>query len=168
MVAGAAAARVGGRAGRVSRRGENRGRPADIRVECGCVRGIFDSIDLQAGRGRAITPEEEHMVKVRKVDASLMATVKRADRPRSPAQLARERRDLELKKALDGLKAPDDAYEIVVEGDEKPLTIRQAFAKQAKTAGIQVSFRKSEKGWYVGLLTPERRTGRGRKPAVGV
>jgi hypothetical protein len=119
-------------------------------------------------RGRAATPEEERMVKVRKVDASVMATPKKADRPMSPAQLAREKRDLELKKALDGLKGPEDAFEIAVEGGEKPLTIRQAFAKQAKAAGIPVSFRKSEKGWYVGLLTPERRTGRGRKPAAGV
>jgi hypothetical protein len=107
------------------------------------------------------------MVKVRKVDASVMATSQKADRPKSPAQLAREKRDLELRKALDGLKGPEDAYEIAVEGDEKPLTIRQAFAKQAKAAGIAVSFRRSEKGWYVGLLTPERRTGRGRKPAAG-
>jgi hypothetical protein len=119
-------------------------------------------------RGRGAAPEEESMVKVRKVDASVMATPARADRPKSPAQVAREKRDLELRKALDGLKGPEDAYEIVVEGDEKPLTIRQAFSKQAKAAGIAVSFRRSEKGWYVGLLTPERRTGRGRKPAAGV
>jgi hypothetical protein len=118
-------------------------------------------------RGRAATPEEEHMVKIRRVDASVMATPPRADRPKSPAQVAREKRDLELKKALDGLKGPEDAYEIAVEGDEKPLTIRQAFAKQARAAGIAVSFRRSEKGWYVGLLTAGRRTGRGRKPAVG-
>jgi len=109
------------------------------------------------------------MVKVRKVDRSMMDKPKKkaADRQPTPAEIEREKRRRQFRRILDDLKGPDDVYEVVLEDDEKPITIRQGLLKVAAEAGVEIAVRKSEKGFYVGLLTPERRTNRGRKPAAG-
>jgi hypothetical protein len=57
-------------------------------------------------------------------------------------------------------------YEVVLDPGEKPLTVRQQIIRAAKAAGVEIAVRKSPKGFYVGLMTPERRSNRGRKTAA--
>ena len=57
-------------------------------------------------------------------------------------------------------------FEVTLEPGEKPLTVRQQLLRAAKTAGVEIAVRKSPNGFYVGLMTPERRSNRGRKAAA--
>ena len=108
------------------------------------------------------------MVKVRKVDRSLMDKPKKtaADRQLTQAEIEREKRKHQFKRMLADLKGHDDVYEVVLEGEEKPVTIRQGLLKAAAELKIEIAVRKSAKGFVVGLLTPERRTNRGRRSAA--
>ena len=108
------------------------------------------------------------MVKVRKVDRSMMDKPKKKAvvRPPTPAELEREKRRRQFKRLVEDLKGPDDVFEVILEGDEKPITIRQGLLKVAAETGSQIAVRKSEKGFYVGLLTPDRHTNRGRRATV--
>jgi hypothetical protein len=108
------------------------------------------------------------MVKVRKVDRSLMDKPKKntADRQLTPAEIEREKRKRQFKHMVADLKGPEDVYEVVLEGDEKPITIRQGLLKAAAELKVEIAVRKSDRGFVVGLLTPERRTNRGRRAAA--
>jgi len=100
------------------------------------------------------------VVKFRKVDASVMTRpvkVARAGRPLSPEQQY-------LVNKIKTITDDSVVYEVTLEAGEKPLTVRQQLLRAAKVAGIEIAVRKSEAGFYVGLLTPERRSTRGRKP----
>ena len=102
------------------------------------------------------------MAKFRKVDASVMtkpAKVARAGRPLSPEQQY-------LVNKIKTITDDSVVYEVTLEPGEKPLTVRQQLLRAAKVAGVEIAVRKSESGFYVGLLTPERRSTRGRKPKV--
>ncbi len=72
---------------------------------------------------------------------------------------------LKVIKKLKTITDPSVVYEVVLEPDEKPLTVRQQLLRASKTAGVEIAVRKSPSGFYVGLMTPERRSNRGRKPA---
>jgi hypothetical protein len=100
------------------------------------------------------------VAKFRKVDASVMA---------KPAKAVRSGRPLspEQQYLISKIKTITDesvVYEVSLEPGEKPLTVRQQLLRAAKVAGVEIAVRKSESGFYVGLLTPERRSTRGRKP----
>jgi hypothetical protein len=56
-------------------------------------------------------------------------------------------------------------YEVTLEPNEKPLTVRQQLLRAAKAAGVEIAVRKSDRGFYVGLMTEDRRSRRGRKKA---
>jgi len=110
------------------------------------------------------------MVKVHKVDRSIMDKPPRTavTRQPTPAELEREKRKRQFKRLIADLQGPDDVYEVVLEPDEKAITMRQGLLKAAAEAGVQIAVRKSAKGLVVGLLTPERRTNRGRRPTAAV
>jgi len=55
-------------------------------------------------------------------------------------------------------------YEATLAPGEKPATVRQQLKSAARRAGVEIAVRRSPKGFYFGLLTPERRSNRGRKP----
>jgi hypothetical protein len=98
------------------------------------------------------------MAKYKKVDAELMDDPPRAKprgRPISPEQQALINR---MRKLTD----ESVVYEAVLEGDEKPATVRAQIVRAAKLAGIEVAVRKSPNGFYFGLMTPKRKTRRGR------
>lgn len=57
-------------------------------------------------------------------------------------------------------------YEVSLAADEKPATVRQQLLRAAKYAGVEIAVKKSPNGFYVGLMTPQRRSNRGRKPAA--
>jgi hypothetical protein len=52
----------------------------------------------------------------------------------------------------------------VLDSTEKPLTVRQRLLKVAADSGKEIVVRKYGNGFAVGLMTPERRSRRGRKP----
>jgi hypothetical protein len=98
-----------------------------------------------------------------KVDAQVMEKpVKRATPGRaiSPEQQALVRR-------IRGITDESIAYEARLDKDEKPATVRQQILRAAKLAGVEVAVRKSPSGFYFGLMTPARRSNRGRKRTDG-
>ena len=98
------------------------------------------------------------MTKYRKVDAELMDNPpkpKPRGRPISPEQQALINR---IKKITDD----SVVYEAVLDKDEKPATVRAQLVRAAKLAGVDIAVKKSPAGFYFGLMTPKRRSRRGR------
>ncbi len=98
------------------------------------------------------------MPKYRKVDAELMdnpPTPKPRGRRISPEQQA-------LINRISKITDESVVYEAVLAGDEKPATVRAQILRAAKLAGVEVSVKKSPEGFYIGLMTPKRRSKRGR------
>jgi hypothetical protein len=108
------------------------------------------------------------MVKIRQVDVAMLdkpksrATAARELSPLAQARLAQQR---QFQRMLSRLKDRDSVFEVRLESDEKPLTVRQRLVKAAQEQGQEIVVRKSEKGWLVGLATPDRRSRRGRRRA---
>jgi hypothetical protein len=106
------------------------------------------------------------VVKIRKVDASLMdARGQGSSRALTPAQVRRVALDAKLRAAIAKLRSPADVYEIELEDGEKPFTIRQRLLRVAAGMGTEIAVRKHGDGLLIGLLTPERRSTRGRRRA---
>jgi hypothetical protein len=98
------------------------------------------------------------MPKYRKVDAELMDNPpkpKPRGRPISPEQQALINR---IKKITD----ESIVYEAVLSRDEKPATVRAQILRAAKLAGVELAVKKSADGFYFGLMTPKRKSKRGR------
>src|SRR5688500_18034406 len=57
-------------------------------------------------------------------------------------------------------------YEAALAPDEKPATLRQQLLRAAKLADVEIAVKRSPAGFYFGLMTPERRSNRGRKKAA--
>jgi hypothetical protein len=94
----------------------------------------------------------------KKVEAELMDAPpprKPRGRPVSPEQQALINR---IRKMTD----ESVVYEAILEAGEKPATVRAQILRAAKLAGVEVAVKKSPGGFYVGLMTPKRRTKRGR------
>jgi hypothetical protein len=106
------------------------------------------------------------MVKIRRADPELMDAPKRTRSTRvvSPAVLARQRQYRQFARLVRGLESPQAVFAVSLGRDEKPLTIRQRILKVAGDEGKEIAVRKHGNGFLVGLMTPERRTKRGRKP----
>jgi hypothetical protein len=97
---------------------------------------------------------------INKVSPSVFeARAKPKGRQPSPEMLAMIER-------IKGIKTERDVYEVLLTGDEKPATVRQQITRAAKVAGVDVAVRRSPHGWYIGLMTPERATRRGRAAAT--
>lgn len=98
------------------------------------------------------------MPRYRKVDAELMDNPpkpKPRGRPISPEQRALTNR---IRKITD----ESVVYEAVLGPDEKPATVRAQIMRAAKLAEVEVAVKKSADGFYFGLMTPKRRSRRGR------
>ena len=99
----------------------------------------------------------------KKVDAEVMKRpAKRAPRgrPISPEQQA-------LIKRIKSISDDTVVYEARLSGDEKAATVRQQLLRAAKLAGVEIAVKRAPEGFYFGLMTPERRTNRGRKRGAG-
>ena len=110
------------------------------------------------------------MVKIRRADASLMDKPKRSGRaPRelSPKALERQRQNRQLAQVINKLTDPSQVFEVKLDPDEKPATIRQRLLRVAADANREIAVRKRDNGFLVGLMTPERRSRRGRKAGSG-
>lgn len=107
------------------------------------------------------------MAKIRQVDVAMLdrpatTTTPRELSPKAQARLAQHRQFVGMISKISGA---DTVFEIRLEADEKPLTVRQRLMKAAEETGRDIVVRKSDKGWLVGLATPERRSRRGRRKA---
>ncbi len=106
------------------------------------------------------------MAKIRQVDVALLDRPKSAAaKPRelSPAAQARQKQHRQFVRMISKIADSDTVFEIRLDGNEKALTVRQRLMKAADDAGREIVVRKSDKGWLVGLATPERRSRRGRR-----
>jgi hypothetical protein len=81
----------------------------------------------------------------------------------SPAAKEREQQQRQFKRLIDQLTGPDQVFEVRLDPNEKPITIRQRLLRVAAEAKVEIAVRKHGEGFLVGLLTPERRTNRGRR-----
>ncbi len=108
------------------------------------------------------------MVTIRRADPALMDK-KASPRKRelSPAAREREQQNKQFTRMIDQLKGPDEVFEVRLGPDEKPITIRQRLLRVAADANVEIAVRKHGDGFLVGLLTPERRTNRGRRKESG-
>jgi hypothetical protein len=107
------------------------------------------------------------MVKIRRVDRTLLDRPRRgtASRVLSPRALERQRQQRQFARLIRDLKGPDDVFEVSLGADDKALTVRQRLLRVAADEGREIAVRKHGSGFVVGLLTPERRTRRGRRAA---
>lgn len=108
------------------------------------------------------------MVRIRQVDVAELDKPKRAAAKRelTPLQRERQAQQRQFGNMLRKLSDRDTVFEVRLTGKDKPLTIRQRLMRAAEEQGKEIVVRKSEKGWLVGLATPERRSRRGRKRAA--
>ena len=106
------------------------------------------------------------MVKIRQVDVTALDKPQASNGKQELTPLQRERleQQRQMSRMLQRITDRDAVFEIRVENDEKPLTIRQRLMKVAAEQGKEIVVRKSERGWLVGLATPDRRSKRGRRP----
>jgi len=109
---------------------------------------------------------EEAMVTVRKADPALMDKGSQRRAELSPAAREREQQQRQFKRMIGQLKGPEQVFEVRLDPEEKPITIRQRLLRVAAEANVEIAVRKHGEGFLVGLLTPERRTNRGRRAAV--
>jgi hypothetical protein len=107
------------------------------------------------------------MAKIRQVDVAMLDKPKSAPRPRqlSPQAQARLAQQNQFKRMINKIKDANTVFEVRLEPGEKALTVRQRLMKAADEVGKDIVVRKSDKGWLVGLATPERRSRRGRRRA---
>lgn len=97
------------------------------------------------------------MPAINKVSAAVFERpAKRRGRQPSPEML-------EMIDRVRSLRTDRDAYEVLLVGDEKPATVRAQIVRAARIAEVEVAIRRSDLGFYIGLMTPERR--RGARPA---
>jgi hypothetical protein len=102
------------------------------------------------------------MARFRKVDASSMNP-----QPRKTAAKGRtiSKEQQALIKKIKTITDESTVYEVQLSPGEKPMTVRQQLLRASKVAGVEIAVRKSANGFYIGLMTPERRSNRGRKAA---
>jgi hypothetical protein len=110
------------------------------------------------------------MVKIRRAERALMdkpaerrTTARKA---LTPLQAARQKQHRQFTRMIRSLQTPDDVFVVGLGSDDKPLTVRQRLLRVAAEQGKEVAVRKHGTGFVVGLLTPERRSRRGRRPAA--
>jgi hypothetical protein len=106
------------------------------------------------------------MVTVRKVDAALMDKAGSRRKELSPAAREREQQQRQFKRMIGQLTGPDQVFEVRLDPNEKPITIRQRLLRVAAESNVEIAVRKHGDGFLVGLLTPERKTNRGRRAAT--
>lgn len=118
-----------------------------------CARDI--DIDTSSAGASHYTPD---MPTYKKVDASAFEAPPKAKprgRPISPEQQALIRR-------MKSLTDESVVFEAVLEAGEKPATVRAQLLRAAKLAEVDVAVKRSDKGFYFGLMTPKRASRRGR------
>lgn len=111
------------------------------------------------------------MVKIRAVsDPSVMEHRPTPPKQRqlSPAARARlEQERLFRSRIVNRLTDESKVFRVRMGPGEKAITIRRRLLKVAKDAGKEIAVRDVDGTLYVGLMTPDRRPRRGRRPKAG-
>lgn len=106
-------------------------------------------------------------MRIRKVDAAAMTRTTRTRAAAAPkltdAQKERRRQQRQLAKVMSQLSDTDTVFEVRLGREDKPITVRQRLLRAAQEQGKEVAVRRSPNGFVVGLMTPERRSNRGRR-----
>jgi hypothetical protein len=107
------------------------------------------------------------MARIQRVSADVMDAPKRRSAPAAkeltPEQKERQRQQRQFTRMISQLQGPADVFEVRLGKDEKAVTVRQRLLRAAADANKEVAVRRSESGFFVGLMTAERRSNRGRK-----
>jgi hypothetical protein len=110
------------------------------------------------------------MARIQRVNADVMDAPKRrataVAKELTPEQRERQRQQRQFTRMISQLNGPNDVFEVRLGKDEKAVTVRQRLLRAASEANKEVAVRRSESGFFVGLMTPERRSNRGRKKAA--
>jgi hypothetical protein len=124
------------------------------------------TVNFVSHQALGLSDGEIEMVKIRQVDVAMLdkpkasATRTRELSPKAQERLAQQRQFTQMISKIDD---PKMVFEVRLDADEKALTVRQRLMKAAHDAGRDIVVRKSDKGWLVGLATPDRRSRRGRR-----
>lgn len=109
------------------------------------------------------------MVRIQKVDRSAMDRTGRGRggaKELTPAQRERQAQQRQLARLMNQLTDTETVFEVRLSRDDKPVTVRQRLMRAAQDQGKEIAVKKSPNGFVVGLMTPERRSNRGRKRAT--
>jgi hypothetical protein len=78
-------------------------------------------------------------------------------RERQPQALAAIRR-------IRTIRTPDDVYEVIPDRGESLQAVHKRLQRASRAAGVETVIRRSPRGYYIGLATPERlRSGPARR-----
>jgi hypothetical protein len=102
-------------------------------------------------------------VKISRLPDATALEPKQAERRPSPKALERKRQEAEFRTLIASL-SENDAFQVDLEPGEKALTVRQRLLRVAHDMGTEIAVRKHGEGLAVGLMTPARRSNRGRRP----
>ena len=109
---------------------------------------------------------EKSVAKITKADAALFTPQAQRARELTPAERERQEQLEQFRRLIGKLTDADQAFLVRPEGNEKPITIRQRLLRVAGDMNVEIAVRKHGDGFLVGLLTPERRTNRGRRSSA--
>jgi hypothetical protein len=108
------------------------------------------------------------MVSVKRVSADAMdapKTRKAAAKELTPAQRERELMHRQFVRMISQMNDHLAVFEVRLTKSEKGVTVRQRLLRAAQDAEKEIAVRRSPNGFLVGLMTPGRRSNRGRKKA---
>lgn len=107
------------------------------------------------------------MVKIRAVsDPSVMEYRSRPAKRKelSPRARARMEQERQFRRLMNRLTDTSKVFRIKLAADEKAVTVRRRLQQVAQDNGKEIAVRPVGDALYVGLMTPERRPRRGRRP----
>ena len=108
------------------------------------------------------------MVSVKRVSADMMDAPKARKTARkelTPAQRERQQQQRQFTRMIAQLSDHMVVFEVRLTKAEKPITVRQRLLRAARDANKEIAVRQSPNGFFVGVMTPGRRSNRGRKRA---
>ncbi len=108
------------------------------------------------------------MVTLKRVSADMMdapKTRKAATKELTPLQRERQLQQRQFTNMINALSDHQVVFEVRLTRTEKAITIRQRLLRAAQDANKEIAVRRSPSGFLVGLMTPGRRSNRGRKKA---
>jgi hypothetical protein len=95
-------------------------------------------------------------------DPSVLNAPKAEPRPVSALAQRRQRQYEDFRELLRQLTDEETVFQLTLDPDDKPITVRQRLQRVAAEAGVEIAVRKHANGFAVGRMTPERRSNRGR------
>ena len=95
-------------------------------------------------------------------DPSVLATRAHRERELSPKAKERKAAYEQYQELIDALGSDEDVFGVELDPTESRATARARLLRVAGKSGKEIAVRKYGTGFAVGLMTPERRSARGR------